>query len=333
MVTTGSSWLPAGKQGTLTAGDVEVEVRAVAVEGQPNPTWVLAIASADIPRPPIDVQRRLIVDVEVREKLEAAIEVVADLASVATRSSRTISSPHPTIALANLTDDDRSYLASADGFKAGGPVRNRLADARSMDDSALLNLVTDRRDGVQLMAEGLSSSHATGQFHEYIRVFERAFRLSSKPLVRPLSDFLAGATNLRYTRDEVDKWLRVIRHQATHADNREELATARSVSEVVWRVEQAAYDVLFNKRNWRVPDSERRSAYEWRSGITPGGMFITQGDTPTMTMQWKDAFGVFPMYFGSFPAPPEWWTGTAASQPDPTVGDGSEQPGAVGQVE
>jgi hypothetical protein len=329
VVTTGSAWLPAGKQGTLVAGDVEVEVQAVTVEGQPNPTWVLVIASADIPRPPIDDERYLILDVGVREKLEAAIEVVADLAAIATRSSRSVSSPHPSIALTNLTNDDRSYLASADGFRARGPVRNRIVDARSMEDPALLDLLTDRRDGVQLMAEGLSSSHATGQFHEYIRVFERAFRRSSGPLVRPLSDFLAGATKLGYMRDEVNNWLRVIRHQATHADNRDELATARSVAEVVWRVEQAAFDVLFNKRIWRAPDSERRSAYEWRSGITPSGMFITQGDTPTMTMQWKDAFGVFPMYFGSFPTPPEWWTGTAASQPDPTVGDGSAQPSAT----
>ena len=60
VVTTGYAWLPAGKQGALVAGDVEVNVRAVTVEGQPNPTWVLVIASADILRPPIDDQRHLI---------------------------------------------------------------------------------------------------------------------------------------------------------------------------------------------------------------------------------------------------------------------------------
>lgn len=85
---------------------------------------------------------------------------------------------------------------------------------------------------------------------------------------------------------------------------------------MVWRVEQAAYDVLFNKKVWRSADSERRSMYTWRCGIGRDEVFMAQGSTPTLGAQLPDGFGTFPLYIGGLSAiPTEWWIGAQREAP------------------
>lgn len=119
---------------------------------------ILLVASVEIPRPPINSRREVTVDPTVRVSLERAISVFADLAAVATRSNRTISSPYPWIALTDLSHEDRDYLDGAVGFELSqAPFRNRMVLPLSLDDPGLLQLSTDRLDGVLLMAEALSA--------------------------------------------------------------------------------------------------------------------------------------------------------------------------------
>jgi len=50
--------------------------------------------------------------------------------------------------------------------------------------------LADRADGLALLVEASGIRHASGRFHEYIRVFERAFGKASRLLALPLAEFL-----------------------------------------------------------------------------------------------------------------------------------------------
>ena len=70
-------------------------------------------------------------------------------------------------------------------------------------NNAFLN---DRLDGVAIMAEAISCTHLTGKLHEFMRFFERAFTLSSTPLIEPLSNFLASS-KIKIEKSDVQNWI------------------------------------------------------------------------------------------------------------------------------
>ena len=80
---------------------------------------------------------------------------------------------------------------------------------------------------------------------------------------------------------------------------------------VVWRMEQAAYDVVFNKAEWHNPSTERRDIWRPTSGTSSssGSMFSTQGIQDTFRIQMLDEFAAFPKaLIGGFDALPDnWW--------------------------
>jgi hypothetical protein len=322
LITMGGSPIPAGKELHASFGEIEVETRETRSGDQPGPA--LVIASTGLSEwPLLNGAHEVVVEEGMRKRLEGAIVLTADLMSVATRTSRSISSPAPWVAFDEVGAKDRAYLADAISFESQKLVsRHKIVLPLALDDPALLELPGDRADGLAIVAEGLASSHETGRFHEFARLFERAFALGPGDLVKPLSEFLSGATPLGYTEAEVRNWLTVLRHLATHADRRPEFATASDINPVLARVEQAVIDVLFNKELWRNRSPARRNTYRWLCGITPAAGLITQGTQPSIVSQLFDGYGTFPLHLGAgFWTPPaHWWLGKMGDPPE-TAGD------------
>jgi hypothetical protein len=207
------------------------------------------------------------------------------------------------------TERARDWLESARGIR-------EQSRASSLNTWARIDLaglsVTDlgsRKDGLALLAEALASSHATGAFHEYVRLFERAFR---RPASR-ITDLVLATLDpaLEYDRSEVAVWFDKVRDPATHADERPTVVMAADVAPLLPRISQAAYDILFNKRDWRSDTTVRRNFCNPRAGIKKGNeLFAVQGEAPVTTMTWLDEVGVYPLNFGpDIPSSPrsEWW--------------------------
>jgi hypothetical protein len=167
----------------------------------------------------------------------------------------------------------------------------------------------DRLDGVALMVEAMACEHATGRFHEFIRVFERAFAQPAKLLTQPVLKLVDPQYG--YTRGEVEEWFEHIRDRATHADARPEILLESDIAPIIPRVEQAAFDVFFNKAVWRDKGTDRRDFWRPPTGTTStdGDIFITQGAGVAMKVRVLDEFGAFSVDFrGILRNPPRaWW--------------------------
>jgi hypothetical protein len=172
--------------------------------------------------------------------------------------------------------------------------------------------LSDREDGVALLVEALSHDHAMGRFHEFIRLFERAFTRPAKTLTSPLNEFLSP--RFGYTAAELSRWFEELRDPATHADARTEFLLEADVRPVIDRMEQAAFDVLLNKALWRDPSTDRRDVWAPTAGSTNprGGAFIVQGTTPVTYGTILDEYGAFPMDLSGVitQRPGSWWPQT-----------------------
>ena len=260
--------------------------------------------------PKVTVKGDVVVPSRERARAEQAIERAANLISVAHGARRYIGSPWPPVAFIGETHEARAWLSRRRGLLHGrlqsGALRTR---DRVALDATILNALADRDDGVALMAEALGNSHATGRFHEFIRLFERAFRKPAKLLVSPMVEFLWH--RFGYTEAELARWVEELRDPATHADIRPNIVFEPDVRPVVARMEQAAYDVLLNKEKWRSPSTARRSLWQPNSGTTSadGAAFIIQHTTPVTEAQLLDEFGSYPMDMAAVVSkrPADWW--------------------------
>ncbi|HBA87489.1 MAG TPA: hypothetical protein DCZ75_05725 [Geobacter sp.] len=299
------------EQWGLSSGAVRVEtIHAWKLE---NCVKLLVVAGAGLKhKPKVTAKGLVVVPPGQRKELEAAIEHSANLVSISANEKRSISSPSPCIAFLPETEDEKEWLARCAGIMF--PVVSRFLPSSRYtfpDIADYVNSLSDRRDGIALMAEALAHGHTTGKFHEYIRLFERAFRLSSKKLIHPLSEFLSHS-NFGFSNEEVQHWVLNVRHPATHADERDDFILERDVFSVIGRVEQAAYDVLFNKESWRNQSSARRALWAPPFGTTSvnGDMFLTKGQAVEMVDRVLDEFAAYPMDLGGVlkEVPAGWWT-------------------------
>lgn len=269
----------------------------VRIQAQPliDPNSIAVIADIDLSQRPDTTGDGLILvpDAE-RRQLEQSIERLADLLSVARRAKRQIISAVPEAALRDLTKEDRDWLEWVSGFAIVGI--NRINVDSSIPLASLpIAALADRYDGVTLLAEALSSDHETGQFRELCRVLERAFACGPFELIDPLTVFLRHFAGFDYQRDEIDYWLRVLRHLATHADRRERFAIAADVVPVLGRLRQAGYDVLLNKANWRSRDTDRRDIWTPFNGVLRNnGAIQLDAHTGYVYSEFLDAFGIYP---------------------------------------
>lgn len=201
----------------------------------------------------------ILVPSDLRRKLEETLETMANLLAVTHQCGRTIRSTIPYVAIDPIDEEAKQWISAATAIQAAKEgVPDRMQHA--LDLNTVIPLLTDRLDGAALLAEALCQDHPTGKLHEYMRLFERAFARPAGDVCRDLLvDFL---TPLRYGYDanEINHWLH-LRHLSTHADKRLDYAVESDTRPVVNRLEQAAFDVLFNKEKWRDPAIARRKVF------------------------------------------------------------------------
>lgn len=120
-----------------------------------------------------------------------------------------------------------------------------------------------------------------------------------------------SSTKVRYSEPELNRWFAELRDPATHADVRPTIVFEVDVRPVVDRMEQAAYDVLLNKKIWRDASTDRREVWTPNSGTTnaAGDAFIVQHTTPITQAAILDEYGAFPMDMAAVvdSRPAQWW--------------------------
>ncbi len=241
--------------------------------------------------------------------LEKITEITADIISTSLSTSRSLSSPTPCAALVPATESEKNLIADFKSWCiAEKPTCFPSADL-SFDFAENMNVIGDRIDGLPLIAAISCHSTSIGKLHDIMRLFERAFGVSDKRLINPLFKFLLSGFG-QYSHKEVHRWITEVRHPATHADKRQDFLLERDVYSFIPRMHQAAFDVYFNKENWRSPDDNR--VLRWKPSV-----FITteqseinavKGRDWKVTMSFLDQFGSYPRNLNAiFNPPPNNW--------------------------
>lgn len=260
-------------------------------------------------QPDLTPEQGIIVPSEPRRELERSIESAANLISVFESCKRSISSPSPYIAFLPEDDESREWLCHTSGIVFGMQTIPFIQPKIKPGDK-YLSLLNDRTDGVALLSEALSHTHATGKFHEFLRLFERAFKRSSSQVVNPLAAFLLTARDQGFSKAEAETWFQKLRNPATHA-NRPYFVLESDIRPVIHRMQQAAYDVLFNKVNWRRPDISRRNTWSPPGGTSSSdlpNLFVRQSSEVQISFQCLDEFKSYPMDLNAvIEKPPEDW--------------------------
>lgn len=256
---------------------------------------------------------------------EAALTEAADLLAIASQARHEVYSPRPYVFLEPTTGQERDLLAGVERI-ALPPLRPgaaRLAPGPHLNIN-FRALLADRPVGVALLSSALSAGRGVAKLHDLMRVFENAFACAGvKLLVDPLTEFLKSYPwDVGYTRDEVRGWIKELRNPATHAD----LTQARTVlldpdiEPYLPRVEQAAYDVLFNKRDWHKPDSARLDRWHFKSMIRrDGSAIVSEGGELPIFDQWDHlkAFRLKEAYHITASSLPAGWRGADWYSADP----------------
>ena len=262
----------------------------------------------------INPDNLIIIPNEIRKEIEEAIEAVVNFSVISTRSTRTITSSIPHIFIEYESEDEKKILDQTNGFFLQFGKIPSVTPKIDYDNSTL-ELLQDRLDGIALLAEALSHSHPTGRFHELVRLFERAFHRTGSRLVEPLAEFLSGARNQGYTEPEIRNWVVEVRNPAIHGVREDELVLEAGIRPIVDRMEQAVYDVLFNKVNWRDTTPTRRDIWSPVSGTSSDNLdlFHIKGTETSFTFQLLDGFSSYPVSLLDFSSillnkiPENWW--------------------------
>lgn len=261
-------------------------------------------------QPKITRDKILIVPERDRIELEEALKIIGNLVAISEFRGRTMSSPTPCIAFIPENQKELDFLNNTIGIEY---LANTNSDFKfSLRDIVVKEPLLDRQEGCEFLAVALSQESAVGQLHEYVRLFERAFALSSNKLVDALHNFL-NKSDVSYNKDEIRKWIIELRDGSTHADKRNNLIYESDVIQVIVRVRQAAYDVLFNKSTWHESSIHRRKTYQASMGLLednePYAIVHTAGFE--IISQMMDPFNSFPMDLSTvlktFPKDFNWW--------------------------
>ena len=288
--------------------DDKVRVWSSTTQAEAGSLYVLVVAETNLRhRPKRTASGELVVPDRERRLLQQALEELANTVAVSYNARRRLSSPNPYVAFRVDDDDDAAFLASCVGILGPqGSARDNTSVRLGGPDQRIFDYLRDRMDGVALLAEALASDHPTGRFHEFIRVFERAFKSPASKLPTSMAQFLNR--QFGYTEAELDHWC-ALRDRATHADARQSFVLEADVRPVISRMEQAAFDVLLNKDVWRDPSAKRRAVWFPVIGTTnaAGRVYIVQHSTPTMANQLSDQWGDYPIDFKRAEVPKDWW--------------------------
>ena len=153
----------------------------------PDPPLLLLSATVSLDqRPPVDPNGFVEVPEDARRRAETALQVTANLLSVATGGSRALSSPSLAVAFHAQDSHERDWLGQHRGIAAVEHGRSLPTFSVRLEERHLA-VLGDRLEGAALVAEALANSHLTGRFHELVRVFELAFSENANRLVLHLA--------------------------------------------------------------------------------------------------------------------------------------------------
>jgi hypothetical protein len=168
-------------------GNVAIfSTHAVCMEEKPLFNILVASLSVEVP---IESDGSIEIPDEPRKQAEATLETVVRLMAIDRQLTHSISSPMPFI---GFTSEEPSVFEKLDGIKVNQSVVTAYQNANNavgLFDGIDLMQLTDRLDGVALLAEALNSSSALGRYMQLIRLFERAFKLGPGGITMPLADF------------------------------------------------------------------------------------------------------------------------------------------------
>jgi hypothetical protein len=274
-------------------GDVTIfPTRAVRMEGKPVSNVLVASVPVEVA---IESDGSIKIPDEPRKQAEATLETVVRLMAIDRQLTHALSSPLPFIGFAS---EEPSVLEQLDGIKIEHKVITALQNASNavgLFDGIDLKQLFDRLDGVALLSEALNSSTALGRYMQLIRLLERAFKLGPGSITVPLAEFLKPSP-FDISLAEVETWT-AARALSAHADRREEFYLDADVRPIVRRMQNAGYEVLLNKKDWRNPSSDRRELWRPTAGSQGTGpnLFVKQGVDAMITFQALDGYEAYPL--------------------------------------
>jgi hypothetical protein len=261
----------------IEIGDARIALNPTANEGHKGSSFLAVAKCQFLNSPSVDEICRVVIPEEENKMCEFGIESIADMLSVFGSSQRSILSPSPCVAIEFESEAEGNILKSTKGIK----VEQRQYDSSRVTipfEEQYLKAITDRLAGLALLAEVKTEGEA-GKYRDLARFFELAFNRPFVHLEKILYTFLAPMP-YGYERKEVRKWIS-LRHPASHADlNRcQGFAVTSDVRDFLMRMEQAAIDTLFNKKEWHNVSTERRAVWRPRVWSTSenGQLQIVQG--------------------------------------------------------
>ena len=239
---------------------------------------------------------------------EAAIETLVNTVALFNALRRQIQSTRPSVALVPESDEEQRFLDEAEGLKLQ-PQGEMAFLGKIVPSQEMLLGLNDRMTGVALLAEAYAHGMVSGRFREWVRFFEAAFRREFTALGKKLAQTLNPI--LGYSREEIETWI-AKRHPFTHADGKQTslMLMERDARGISRRMEQAALDIIFNKKDWGVWSSERRALWQptvWSKGpARADGYVVQQTEDTKLSWAMMDEFDVYPQGMTTV-SPPENW--------------------------
>jgi hypothetical protein len=238
-----------------------------------------------------------------REAAERALSEMGGVLGLLSEAPWTLSSPRPYLMVSAESDEERETLRATKRIVLPpwrpAPAMHGQGLRQPLNVSQLLS---DRPDGVLLLGAATGAGRGVAKLHELFRVFENGFGTAGGTLLGPLTTFLQSYPDwdLEYSRDEVRHWSFELRHPATHADLKwsTRIAYDSDVERYLYRIEQAAYDVLFNKENWNRSDCRRLMRWAFSAAQRLDGETIVTDSARLRTSASMDHFGSFPLAEG-----------------------------------
>jgi hypothetical protein len=282
-------------QGTcsLTVGSVRVATKQLATSVRMTQLFVQATTA--VQDATLEENAAVLVPSKSIKECEAAISRTAELLAIAGRCRHEILTATPPCALEPETEGDRALLQKGRYILAPAASPHQSVYSR-MDLTSCTEALNGRWLGGTLLAEAYAHTTLAGRFRDFVRLFELAFSRAFTQMDAKLAQTLAPG--MGYTREEIRTW-QALRHPFTHADGKlsSTLAFESDARKVIYRMEQAALDILFNKADWGKWSSSRRDC--WRPDamtVNSSGQLVVRQGSSNVRIEWllMDEFGTFP---------------------------------------
>ena len=166
--------------------------------------------------------------------------------SVADNCAVDLSEPTPSEGFIFESEEEKEFLDSTNGFDA--TLGLGINFSGMFFETIYQDQLLDRIEGVSFLATANAQSDNVAKFHEYIRLFERAFAASTLTLAKLLYEFISPIKGLDYTFTEIKDWMVETRHGVTHADSRDNFVLSPDLNKDIERIKQLTYLYYLTKR-------------------------------------------------------------------------------------